>query len=460
MYKQAGLNAIFGTMDAIDGAKKTKTTYNNSENKYDAMMGTTVSKNITHKNGLNNAMISGPGVTASETLDLLCKQAGMKIPSGNDVRRIVHNFSYDAKKGINKVKSKVDDLDTKNTEHLKNMVQNAKNKNVKETLKEGARAGKVTIPALLGMMGAGVATTKTMKRFDKERSPEKDLEYNTIGTGISAGLILNALSHKKVLKPAGVMASIAGDKMMKYPLRVVKNNSKAGKVVVDVAAQVNKGLKRKKKASDELLDLEKLASFDAEYGKKLLNEHFLQKGKESIPYYVAPAALSFALGRNLRRGFEKEPKKKDDPEKVAGFKMSPKVEGEVKMNLEKGVEGLGRTIFPAALMAATGRDITNSFGRLEDSRSNKSNMQNSMANGIVIQVSGDGTKRKIKRDISKQLDTALSKQADTRTNGFDIGDVADNADKDINHMLGDSSRIKTNKISIGNGVKKNFRMQK
>ena len=450
MNKKAGIDTVFSVMDAVDGVKKVKNTYNNSTNKYDSLMGTTISKNISQKNGLNNAAISGK--LASEELDFLCKQAGIKIPNRSDMARIANNVMFDAKKGIKNVSNKIENIDKNNTEHLKNMMAGIKGKDIKGALKEGLKASKVTLPAGLGMLGAGALTTKTMKDLDKDRNPEKDLEYNTIGTGVSAALLLNAMHNKRMLKPASVMANVVGDKMMKYPLRVIKKNSKAGKIVVDVAGQVNKKI-RSKKASDELNDLEKLAKIDAEFGKKLFKEHFLERGKESIPYYAAPAALSFMLGRNLRRGFEKEPKKKDDSEKIAQFspkfKITPKMEDGIKMNLEKGAEGLGRTIFPAAVMAVTGRDITNSFGKLKDN-DNMSTRQNDMANKIVIQINGDDTKRKIKKDVSRQLDSALSKQAG----------VLNNVSESIPSNIAEINKIKIKKPIIGNGIKKSFRMQK
>ena len=133
--KRAFVNAVFGAMEAVDGAKKVGKAYSNTENKYDDLMGTKLVKAPKTMGG-QNALVSGkPAMTkkiASEELDYLYKEAGAKD--------FIKGVAPKVKEAIPKIKGAVDSFDAKNTEHLVNAAKAFKNKQVMSGLQHAASA--------------------------------------------------------------------------------------------------------------------------------------------------------------------------------------------------------------------------------------------------------------------------------------------------------------------------------
>lgn len=539
MNKEAGIiNKAFATMDVVDGSKRVKDTYKKSiTNKFDSTMGNVSNCSGPDNMGSLNAAISNPNKLASEQLDILYKQA---MPSISSLKNGLH-------RGFVKSKYIGRKIDKQNSRHISNMMSGIKNGKVNQTLKEGLKAGAITIPAAAGMVGSGIATSKGLSKIDekvtkKEIQPDRKLEYNVIGAGVTTGLVLSAINKKKLLAPYALAGRAANDGLIKMPVKALKN-SKAGKVVAETlknsASAMNKAnnqiiqtknnaeqnvvkvgkdllniinnnksknldnqqaasilIKRRKNdffatqkakgvpltnanklweeqesllnnhvkkalaniekqsATHILSDMEKLAG-KTDYLKDVFKNHFLKEGVKSIPYYGAPAVLSMGLSTDLRHGLKKidhvDEKKNDiNNEKTASNIKLPSKEFSKEM-FEKGVDGLARTVFPATAMAVTGRNITNAFEKIDNSNRN---MQEDMANKIIIQVNGGDSKRKIKRNVNKELDNSLFKKAEENINKTIIDNIRSNISSITKEKHSDSDIKK--KIFLGK--KKQFRM--
>lgn len=217
-----------------------------------------------------------------------------------------------------------------------------------------------------------------------------------------------------------------------------------------------------KKAFDELdKSFEKIASMA--YAKKVFKDHFLKKGLESIPWYAAPATVGYLMNKSIQRKNSPSPRNDDHVKeinvKLASFNVN---KGQVKKfgkaAIEKGAEGLGRTLFPAAITAATGRNIMNSFNKID--RENHFNTQEAIANRIVINLEGSTPKSaKAKRKLKNRVNKEVSKQlGDIMKNAeYDIGDINTVLKKDVDRAINRNKSIVTNKIHVGNGLKKKQR---
>ncbi|MGL5715933.1 MAG: hypothetical protein ACRCX2_23155 [Paraclostridium sp.] len=194
-----------------------------------------------------------------------------------------------------------------------------------------------------------------------------------------------------------------------------------------------------------------------EFAKKVFKDHFLKSGLESIPYYAAPAALGYALSTDLSKGFKKpgSDKKKDGKEKTAGF-LNPgkkaKLEHATERAIERAADGLGRTVFPATVTAATGRNIMKSFDKVN--HNDDTDTRDDIAK-VIINI-GDKdklSKRGMKKEVSKAIDD-FYKSATIIDESLDVGDIREEIEKKIL----ENKKIKSGKVHIGEGIKKQFRM--
>lgn len=576
MKKQAGMvNNAFIAMDAVDGAKKMGKAFKTQNTTYSDALGTTLKKQP-NKMGAANAAIVNPKL-ASDCIDEMCKIAITLSPMQKAIikkRKVARSLGKNIEK-----------IDAKNTQHIKAAYDALKKKQLVRGLSEAGKASVVTVPAVAGMVGAGKGVEAVMKKFDKNRdNPENELERKVVGAGVTAGLLLNAATSKRVMKPGTTALNIIGKKSAKYPMSAIKK-TKAGKVVGEFVKQVgdqgNKAVKsikdadakkvrdmakqiqqkdkdmnflkgriydfmnsknpldqnaafsaildaekRKiikdgaingleaaqvdsnwakreqylkdlfneyinpKKASTEIDELEKLAGRKADFAKNIVIDHFFKEGLKSVPYYAAPAALGLTLNRDIKNGLRKMDEKKEhqtdnddshggkhelkektaklDKVKLDGGDLSSlsneKLKRILKVTLERSADGLGRTVFPAAVTAVTGRNIMNSFKKLEDSTGQTP--QEDMANKIIIQINGNPTKRNLKRQISKEIDEQYDMVKKAEDESLDIGDILADIYKEVGldelnrqKQINAQEKLKTQKIHIGNGVKKQFRMQ-
>lgn len=215
--------------------------------------------------------------------------------------------------------------------------------------------------------------------------------------------------------------------------------------------------KKLNKTSNEQIDeLAKQAGYKS-FAKHLGNI-FVTKGLESIPYVGVPALAAYIMKRDMKKGM----RRLDTPENIekqadfiSSVKKYPKLEKGIKRGAEKGVEGLGRVLFPATASAIIGRNLAGNF---EDIRNpDYDNQQSGMAK-IIINVADNANPRKVKRQVSKAIDDAYKQASEDST--IDIGDILnsvnENADKDIK---GTTEKLKGRKVHIGQGIKKLFKKE-
>lgn len=155
----------------------------------------------------------------------------------------------------------------------------------------------------------------------------------------------------------------------------------------------------------------------------------------------------------MKRKLEKANEK---TEKLASLNKE-KLKNAGKVFIERSAEGLGRTIFPAAITVTTGRNIMNSFKKIEDKRHT---MQEDMSNRIVININ-PGSKRSIKKQVSQQLDKELASnkvnKAITKTASSKLNDILQEI-RDENEIMKPKKKLQGKKIHLGNGIKKQFSM--
>lgn len=535
------LNVGFAGLDIKDNLSKVPGIYHSS-NPYDDRMNTTITL----------PKRSEEEKIAIQEIDDIVKSAGL-------VPKKLGSLATNIGQKINKI-------DENNSKNIAKAIYDAKHKRYGKSLKNAGKAAVVTIPAVAGMVGAGVGTTKLLNAANKKSDMDSKAEHAVLGAGVTGALALNALAHKRVLMPSKNVANVIGDNAIKYPAKAIKKGSKAGKVIIDTLKKVSKEGKKivkeqekemkeqaekalnekrladqkrrmhdfdldnmvkniensmsknkikkpdsrtfaqqmkymenkyykdnrgklltdeeirkawkekqkpevesivreavkkigNKKAFDSNELIEKIAKASMPTKKNLAKDifvdHFLKKGLESIPYYGAPAAVSYMISRDMKNGFKKMDK--NDPEKTASFKDVLK-KNVLKENTKKalirgaevGADGLGRTIIPGALMVATGRNITNGFKPI-DTGKDAINSKEQFAKSIVINITGKPTKKNISDEISKHMDE-IKKTAETDMS-LDIGDIL----KDVRKIKGEKM-VKNKKVHIGNGIKKQFRL--
>lgn len=534
--KKAFINTVFGTMEAVDGAKKVGKAYKDT-NKYDDVMGTTLVK-APKTMGNQNALVSGkPRIkTASEELDYIYKEAKVNISKLKNAPKAIAQ-------AIPKIKGAVDKFDAKNTEHLINTAKAIKDKRVMDALQHGVKAIPGTALGAGLIAGSGIGTAKLLKKLDGKDDPRNNIEYNTIGGALSAGMALNALSSGRMLAPASKALGILAGHATKVPVNVAKNTpvgkavNIAGQGIKATANQANKinndisfigsrieqlmnkgnsfdqakkiildqqinNLKNQnwqlsktdpaklqklietrtgelghvfdtvqgllnKKASEQLDEIYKMAGAKSDYLQGVVKDKFFKSGLESLPYYAGTAMIGHLVDKKVQRRLkdaelyrahqEHLKNKQSEPlksqEKVASaetiFLKNPKADQMLRKSLESAVEGVGRMAIPLAASTLIGRDLTNSFRKIDKDSINSSTSPDE----ISIQLS-----RKDRRQMQKDLDNneQIKEASDSSR---DTGDVVEEIKRDIEQkVIGAKDKLDGEKVHIGNGVKKQFRM--
>jgi len=226
--------------------------------------------------------------------------------------------------------------------------------------------------------------------------------------------------------------------LYKYPKKVGGKAGKTGKMLFEVLKAATRN------ASEEIDTLfEKEASAEEvikgkELLKKLVVKDFFQEGVKSIPYSVAPAVASYAVGRDLRHGggtikdnynddqIVIDVPLKDVPknrQKLASIDI-PSIEKMLKNDFpEKAVQGLSRAVFPTAVIALTGKNITNA---MEDVRGRRQDRMPELEEGkarVTIQLSP----KKASEDID---DLFFEKKAEDNS-FFALGNTLDSIKKKL-----------------------------
>lgn len=534
--KRAFVNAVFGAMEAVDGAKKVGKAYSNTENKYDDLMGTKLVK-APKTMGSQNALVSGkPAMAkkiASEELDYLYKEAGAKD--------FIKGVAPKVKEAIPKIKGAVDSFDAKNTEHLVNAAKAFKNKQVMNGLQHAASAAPGTLLGAGMIAGSGIGTAKLLKKLDGRDNPQNNIEYNTIGGAISAGMALNALGSGRMLAPASKALSMLANHAVKVPANVAKNTpagkainivgqgvkasaTQANKINKDISfigsnvdALMNKGVSFEqakkqiidrqiqniknqnwqlgktnpdqlqklintrmgelshafdavqglmKKASSQLDDLCKVAGTKTDYLQGVIKNKFFKSGLESLPYYAGTAVIGRMVDKKVERKLKdselykahkeylksKENQPQNPQEKIAStgtvFLKNPGADKILRQSLESAVEGVGRMALPLAASAVIGRDITNSLKKMD---------RTSTANGTTPDEASIQLSRRDRRQIQRDLKGTQTKVAEELPQNS--GDVVEEITREVEReIVGAKEKLDGEKVHIGNGVKKQFRM--
>jgi hypothetical protein len=395
-----GLDKVFMGASVIDGASKAVKGFKGADNKYDNILGNNTAK-VKNINGEMNAVNSSNPMfrSASEEIETLFKEAAVKEQLAKGVNA-VKGQAGKAWSAIQKADAEAFD----NLEVAKNLRNKFEQTGNKAYLGLAHQAEKDATKFLVPAAGVGVAGTagvvKGIKMIDKKFGKKNESSDPIKSTGDSAypyvagaGLLgaatFDALAHKSVTAPLTHMKEGVIKGMYAYPKKLVGRAGKAGKMTVDVL----KAVKDKVKTAEIIDDLyfEKIAGSDEilkgkAFAKKLVKEDFFKEGLKAIPYVAGPAAASYVIGRDLRHGGGKirdtyngnnividVPLNKANSfsptEKIA---MTKEWEKFIKNDLpSKGVQGLARALFPATIVAGTGRNITNA---MEDIRNKENNL--------------------------------------------------------------------------------------
>lgn len=531
--KKAFINAAFGAMEAIDGVKKTNQAYKNTDNKYDDLMGTKLVK-APKVMGNQNSIVAGKS-TASNSPKL----------ASEELSNIYKEAKLLNKNSLGTLKTVVDNFDAKNTQHLKNTVGAIKNKQFMNALHHGARAIPGTALGAGLIAGSGVGATKLLKKIDGTNNPQNNVEYNTIGGAVSAGMALSALGNKRMLLPASKALGILAKQTAKIPVNTVKNTpvgkvmNAFGQSVKATASQANKttndisflgsnieklmgqgktfeeasktifdqqisNIKNQnwqlgktdpsklqdliasrtkelsnsfesiksllnKKASSEVDELYKIAGAKTEYLQDVIKKKFFKSGLESLPYYAGTAIVGHAIDSSVKRRIKdaelyrakqeylknKETQTPKVQEKVASaeaiFFKNPKVNKVFKNSLESAVEGVGRMTIPLAASTLIGRDITKSLRKIDRGNINSDGVTTD-ENSIQLSRSERASIQDMISDKNEQTKTA----GESQSNNDEVAQqIMRRVEKEI--IKGDT-KLNGEKIHIGNGVKKQFRM--
>lgn len=490
--KIAFVNKVFAGMEVVDGTKRVKKTYNDSfENKYDNILGTTMTKGPKVM-GINNASLSNPKYASSHelvenTYDLI-KEASIK-------RKL---------KPLNKARVKawdfIVDADKKNTAHLSNAAKSIKNKDIKGALKHSANASKFTAPALATTALAGAGTTKLLSDLDK--SPEYDknkLLPVVVGTGVAGSMIANSINNKNFTKSVKLIGDVARDAMHKQPGNMIDKTGPVGQFARKTYSSVVKKSHKTAKDADKIRQesfskhmktvnkaynkngknksfnkMKKHASTqNTEFAKRVFKENFLKNGLESIPYYAAPAALSYAMSRDMRNGLKKKQEAQQpnviniDLSKSASFADPTKTRKVFERSIERAADGVGRAIFPATVTAITGRNIMNSLEDINENK-NSTNTSSDMAK-IIVNVKNDNMltgkdrnslKRKARTEVTSAMNDIYKNATLKNPNdvSVDIGDIYEELNNDVKNKILGGRKMSVNKVHVGEGTKKSFRM--
>lgn len=387
------LSAIFTAQEVIDTGRKTrknmKDQLNSGTNKYDLLLNNKVVKAPTSGGEINAVNVNPLFRSASEEIDFLHKVAN----DGN-----TYNFHH--------------------------------NRNRKK-------------------MYHG----KPRNDFEKEKSnlkviPENDekLEFNpylVAGGSILGAAAIQALTSKNLTAPLSSMKNGVKDFAYRLPRKTLGKKKPIGRAM-DVLKMSVKPLYKEDRIhmnkTSTWIDheYEKIATMNsftkkfekinnspkAQKIKGVLRDDFIRTGIETIPYYTAPAALGYFAGKNISHPeddpgvqrvivevpLENFPKKTNKKTPKKALYQATNLEKQAIRNdmswsewatnelPRKAVQGLGRTVFPAAVIGLTGRNIKGRLERLEKKDSNQnSDLKNGTARIIIETKPPKAEKKRIGR---------------------------------------------------------------
>lgn len=209
------VSKVFAGMEVVDGIKSVRKEFKNTDNVYD------------QKLGVN--MGAQKPKTANEELNDILKVAG-KMPNPRVAKEAL-------KRGA---KSVFTDIDQGTKRHIKGAINAAKAGD-----KKGA--AKAALKAMPGValntgiaVGGGVGVTKALDKLDKKKTDENQLAHKIIGTTVGAGLAATMLSGGGITQAAKVVRDSAKDSVLRHPSDQLAKSSPTFKNVRNVGKNVSK----------------------------------------------------------------------------------------------------------------------------------------------------------------------------------------------------------------------------
>lgn len=347
---------------------------------------------------------------------------------------------------------------------------------MKNGLKSFGKGMVKSTPAIAGMAGVGYGAYRTMKHFeDKKPVHERnDLYPKAVGVTLSGALAASAIVSKNPYRAFDVASKSMGKVFRRVPENMIKSTGPVGRYGVDVAKQVkkrtgemlnqaskksSKGAKKMyKRASDELdFFLEKNAKTYnlKQFSKSVLKDNVIKGGTESIFYFGVPSAISYAIGRDMRRGGTKLNKGNKKPtstvvidipleKKAMDVNISPKVENIIR----RSADGVGRVFIPGAVSAIVGRNIMDNMKKINDNNDD-----------VSIALNKELPDNKARVIIQTPTHTGISKKAEIEENQgtMKTSDILNALHTENLNNLG-LKKLNKSDVKLYNGVKKKKRM--
>lgn len=430
---------ILTTLNLLDGFKdttsKSKDAFlNASNNKYDAILNNRQIK-TTVEDGNMNAFNSGNEMysNASDTIDVLymSKIAGIT----DKIKRYDNSFRKEltnAQKAFGKFST------NKNKKNFKNM------------LSHGGKALAKSTPLLGSAVLTGIGVGKATNYFEQKNKSDTDPINNlgndlypaVAGSVVTGAMIADGLANKSVTAPFQHAKKAVKKTMYSYPKKLLGRVGKSGKFLNNLAKTMGKH------ASHEIDEIYKYAGF-SDRAKQILCEDFIGKGIEAIPYVAAPAAVSAIVGKDIKHGGRKIRDTYNDkivvdvPTGELGKIASYDAKGYFKKLFtkdvpSKAVQGVSRALFPAAVVAITGHNITNAMEKI------KPDSENSVPEGKArITIEMAPSTNQLEKSASDVIDESYNKMKQLNDN--------------IQHIAYNDK--KTNKSRVVLGVKKQQRLK-
>lgn len=237
-------------MDGIDQLKKVPKTYQDTSNKYDDILDTSMNK-ATNKMGVRNAVVANPKYAfdiVNECYDGFNKEAKIQKHDVQIIKQVLKDPKYISgivkdlgkktynvsKKNLSKGHAKFEEVDYKNTQNIKELSKALKNKDGKTALKKGLLTGAYTLPMAAAVGKGSYELGKTIG--SKTGNPEDNNDKLTpaIIGGVIASSLLGGAVAKKGFAPIARSASDSIKKTMtKQPKAIIKRTGPAGRFVVD-----------------------------------------------------------------------------------------------------------------------------------------------------------------------------------------------------------------------------------
>lgn len=471
---------IAGVDDFLKGMGKSKKTFDKSKANINNNKNN-IGKNIKNNIGtaMNNAKDSYDRLSASTQKNISDGLTQIKR-SGSTFKKVMSDVANNKSdlKGVSSVKSA----------YNKSQLAMAKNQ-FKSGAKSLGKGALKSVPALAGIAGAGYGAYKLMDKFEQKKDPKErnDIYPKAVGAVVGGAMLANAIAKKNPYATLNVVGKSLKNTATKIPKNAIKRTGPIGEFAVGVGEKVKKGMEKtvkdvnkgsrkstksfiktgngfnskknfRKKQASETLDFffEKQARQVnlGSFAKDVVKDNILRAGIESIPYYAAPAAFSYAVGRDFRKGGKKINKNENVNTTVVNVPIEKSaatvnIGSKTENFIRKGAEGIGRTIIPGIASMAIGRNIMDGMKKIDNG--------NDVSN-IVSQDIPEGHARVIIQSNEKASDkiNEMFKNASSNDRVERVSDVLNKLNDDIQKERGNTTAKNT--VNLAQGIRKKQKM--